>query len=211
MANIVYALDVNSAWGKDLSGVIATHKPTHIVLHTYHGYEAAGLPAFTIAQAASAQAAGVSVGMYAWAFLGYSPVKTVNDSVALFKNAAGHDPPVVWLDCEIYSSPGQPDFDPGPDPAWLTAAFARCDELGLRAGVYTGQWWLDQYFPGGSPAFMKFNDRYLWWANWDRDPELTGAKPPGWPTLHGKQWAVRLPPYQTIDRDVFIPEVTVPV
>src|SRR4051812_37846579 len=99
MTEIVYAIDVNSAWGKDLSGVIARHRPGHVVLHTYHGYEGREYAAIMRAQAASVAAAGRSIGMYAWAFRGYSPQRTITESVNLFHEATGHEPPVVWLDC----------------------------------------------------------------------------------------------------------------
>jgi hypothetical protein len=205
----VDSLDVHSAWGPDRDGVIDRHQPEHIVLHTYHNFEAAQHAVTFRHQVASVQARGVSVGCYAWCFRGYDPIATVRETVDLFRDAAGHDPPVWWADLETYDDGSY--SDPGPDAVWLRAAFGECDRLGLRAGAYTAFWWLDGHFPGGQAAFSEFSNRYLWIANWDRNPALESPLPLGFTTLHGKQWAVRLPPHEEIDRDVFLPEVTVPM
>lgn len=206
--SLVYALDLHSSWGPDLTEVIRRHRPQHVVLHTYHGFEAARHAQTFRSQVESVKANGVTLGDYFWAFDGYDPVRSVHESTALFREAAGHDPPVVWADCETYDDGTYSDA--GPDVDWLHAAGRAIDALGLRKGLYTSPSYARERW--GDRAY-ELADWLLWLATWDFKPTLESPYLPlyGWTRAAGKQWAVRIPGDEEIDRDVFAEEFTVPL
>jgi GH25 family lysozyme M1 (1,4-beta-N-acetylmuramidase) len=208
MADTVYAIDVSSHQPRDLTAIIQQHQPTHVICKMYLSIEVISQE-HTRAQWRSAQASGCTLGGYVWCYRSFSPVETVREAVGLARSA-GVTLPVLWLDCETY---GSPVSDHGPDTAWLRAALAECERLGVRVGIYTGEWWVRDHFPGGRATFAEFNPYPLWLALYDGIPDYAVWRPfSGFVELAGKQWTTRLPSdtYE-LDRNVFRPEFTVPV
>lgn len=208
MSELLYAIDVNSDWGTDrLASAIERHDPAHVILHSYHNYERASARAIMEQQPSVVQRQGKTVGYYVWAFQSYAPERTVRESVDRFRQSAGHDVPVGWVDCETY--PG--GSDPGPDVDWMHRAGAVFDELGIRKGIYTSPSWATERWGART---WELSDWLLWLADWG-PPTVAALTSPylpfyGWSELAAKQWAVRLPGDEEIDRDVILSGYTVP-
>lgn len=190
-----------------MSGVVARHNPGHIISHCYHGFEAAQHRVTATAQIRSTQANGKTAGYYGWGFQAYSPEATVRESVDMFRQAAAHEVPVGWVDCETYDDGSFQD--PGPNVDWLHRAGAVYDELGIRKGLYTSPEYARSRW--GNRAH-ELSDWLLWLAHWDQNAQLVSSYMPlyGWTTMAAKQWAVRIPGDEEIDRDVILEEFTVP-
>jgi hypothetical protein len=194
---VVPAIDVSSHQPRDLRHLIREFRPAHVITKLYLPEES--IPqAHTRAQLDSAQAAGCTVGGYVWCYRSLDPAKTVRDAVGLARSC-GVELPVLWLDCETYEGS---TFDPGPDAAWLRAAVAQAERLGVRPGIYTGHWWVRDHFPGGAAAFADFNQLPLWLADYDGLPALNFRRPfSGFTRLHGKQYSA-----DGLDLNVFLEE-----
>ncbi len=96
------------------------------------------------AQLASAKANGKLSAGYVWGYRSFDPRRTVQESVEL-ATECGVDSPLLFLDCETYNPTGKKVEDPGPDVAWLEAAFDEYAKLGKRPAMYSGLWWLTGY------------------------------------------------------------------
>ncbi len=202
VSQIEYGIDVSSSQPRDLTAIIAKHKPSHVIVKGYLTAENVSQD-HTREQVRSAQAAGCSVGMYAWCYRGVDPARTIDDIIAL---CASIDLalPLLWLDCEIYED------DPGPDAAWLRKALAKAAEYEMPCGIYTGGWWVKDYFPGSFNAFEEFSHLPMWLSQYDQNPDIgVFTSFSGIEKLAAKQWTTKLPgdTYE-LDRDVIWSDYT---
>lgn len=174
----VQALDVSSYQPRDLSALIATHQPQHIIVKLYQAIESVSQD-HSREQLLSALANGCSVGGYVWGYANTDPRATVQDVVGLAQSV-GVALPVLWLDIETYMG-----FS-GPDPCWIREAVEECRCLGIRPGIYTARWYWDQYMIG----VTAFSDLPLWLAEYDDDPDIESVVLfGGWQRAAAKQWS----------------------
>ncbi|MGE3911802.1 MAG: GH25 family lysozyme, partial [Chloroflexota bacterium] len=156
----------------------------------------------TRAQIASARAAGCTIGGYVWCYRDLDPRKTVRDAVTLARSS-GVTLPILWLDCETYTSNGTV-HDPGPDGAWLQKAISEAAGLGSPVGIYTAGWWWREFMDNT----RDFAEVPLWLAQYDGIPQVDVVSLfGGWLRASGKQWAVKLPDGGELDRNVFLGQV----
>ena len=158
----------------------------------------------TVAQVRSARDNGVSIGGYVWAYRNISPEATIKAVITRCAEI-GLVLPLLWLDCENYMVNGQ-IADPGPDADWLSRAVDCAERIyEMACGLYTGAWWVQGHFPGGTDEFAKFSRLPLWIADYDGDPSLdTATVLPGWTSVACKQYTD-----QPVDLDTIRPEYTV--
>jgi hypothetical protein len=157
----------------------------HVVVKLYLPVES--IPqSWSLDQIDSARAHGCSVGGYVWCYRSEDPTATVNSAIDLAVSA-GVDLPILWLDCETYTVKGVVK-DTGPDTAWLRQAVAACVNRGVRAGVYSGSWWIE----GWLKNYAEFTGLPLWSAQYNHVDDLDSViMPLGWPreSLAGHQYA----------------------
>lgn len=190
---IVQAIDVASYQPRDVTTLVRELGCEGVIVRLY-------LPAenpsqdHSLAQIASAQAAGCVVGGYMWCYPDLDPHQSVIEALALAERA-GLNLPVLWLDLETYEGA------PGPNALWLRRAIAQCEANGVQAGFYTAKWYWDAYMPG----FTEFGtaDVPLWAAVYEDLPQgqdLDHWVPfGGWGHLTGKQWTST-----PVDRNVML-------
>lgn len=202
--NFLRAIDVASWQPRDLTQLIARHQVQHAIIRLYLPWESVPWD-HTAAQVRSARDNAISVGGYAWAYRSISPEATIKAVITRCAEI-GLVLPLLWLDCETYKGPNGTIADPGPDADWLARAVACAeDQYGMACGLYTGAWWIEQYFPGGADEFAKFSRLPLWIADYDGDPSLeTATIPKGWASVAAKQYADK-----PIDLDSIRAEYTV--
>lgn len=191
---LVRAVDVASYQPEDLTAIIAETQSAHVVVRLYLPEERPP-QSHSLAQIASAQKAGCTIGGYFWLYAGLDPAKSVRDALALAEKA-GITIPVLWIDYE-----DTPDGEiPSLDELWL--ALQECWTQGVIGGIYTAAWVWNEYHPQyaefahwGVPLFA---------AQYDGIPDPDVFTPfGGWPKCQGKQYSA-----DGIDLDIFRREVT---
>lgn len=180
---------MSSAQPRDLSLLIARHKPEIVVVKLYQKIEV--IPQdWSRAQIESAQDNGCQAGGYFWLYRDLDPFTAVNDVLDLAESC-GLDLPVLWIDVE--------DYTDGSIPRWETVrdALTACDERGVTGGIYTSiSMWAKLNapdIPEGIP---------LWTANYGSAPDLEGTPLyGGWTRewLRGHQWTST-----PVDQNVFL-------
>ena len=196
------ALDVSSHQPRDLGGLVEQFWPEHIVVKGYLPIES--IPQdHTRAQVQSARDNGCTVGMYVWCYRSADPVGTIVSILELCESM-NLVLPILWLDLETYTDRDGNVIDPGPDAPWLRKAFEACDSVGMKAGIYTGLWWIRGHFPGGELAFSEFAERPIWLSDYDGQANLDTPLPYGFAEVSGKQWTST-----PVDRNVFLRKYTV--
>lgn len=205
-----YAVDVHDAFGRDLTGLILKHQPSHVILHTYTYFEHAIGASIFKDQVKSIQANGCTTGSYVWGFQAADPWQSVADQIDRFREAANHEIPVGFVDCEPYND-GK-FSDPGPDVDWLLKAGQQYDAYGVRKGVYSSPSYINERW-GQRARELVDAGFLLWLADWGPPsvPALTSPYLPlyGWTTLAAKQWVVDFQG-ESLDRDVIDDQYTVP-
>lgn len=203
MPEIIHGIDVSNYQPRDLSGIIAEHRPGHVVVRMFLPEERPPQE-HSMDQIKSARSNGCSVGTYVWAYRSLDPRKTVRDAIDLARRCE-LEPPVLWIDCETYVEGGEVR-DAGPDAEWLRTAVDECRVLGVQPGIYTGAWWWRQYMSNSA----EFADLPLWTATYDEVADLGKvALFGGWTRAGGKQYSEQLPDGRSLDRNVFLEEVCV--
>jgi hypothetical protein len=199
---VLKAIDCSSHQPRNLTSLIQTHRPDHVIVKGYLPIESISQE-HTRAQVRSARDNGCSVGLYCWAYRSADPIKTIDDIIVL---CASMDLvlPLLWIDCETYDS--QTTHDPGPDADWLAKAVHHAENTyGMACGIYTGKWWVDGHFPGGQGEFAKFNRLPLWLSHYDDVPDIDRIRLPlGWDSVAAKQYTSN-----PIDLNVIREEYTV--
>jgi hypothetical protein len=186
---LMHGIDVADGQGFDLTEIIRTHRPDHVVIHLYTILERPS-ELYTIRQAASARALGCSLGGYLFCYPGTLPETAVASALDIAYRAGIWPLPVLWLDVEPYGNETV-----GAD--WIARAVAASEHAGQRVGVYTarGVW------TGGA----RFGHLPLWDAVWDGNETLGDMVPyGGWTSRLGHQYMDR-----PVDLDVFDASVTV--
>lgn len=191
---------MSSHQGTDISGLIATYKPRHVITKLYQSVELGGNGArYSIAQANSARASGCTVGGYVWLYAGIPGGQQV-DSALDTARAAGivfSERNPLWLDCEDYTDGTFPGLHV------IRDAVQHCDALGVACGIYTGGWWWKPR-TGNSTEFAHLP---LWSSNYVNRPGLVDPGYGGWDltTLAGTQWSGN-----PVDRSTFKAEYASP-
>lgn len=197
MTDLVSAIDVSSAQPRDLSTLILQHQPQHVVVKLYQTIE--NIPQqYSLDQLASAQANGCSVGGYVWLYGSVPLMQQVGDALDLAERA-GITLPILWIDCETYrESNGTTTY---PTQAQALQAVQACEARGVRAGIYTGNWFVEGYWGGNVGELAS---RPVWLAAYD-DVATLETPSPYWPRelVLGHQYDST-----PIDQDVFDPSVT---
>jgi len=196
-SRVMRAIDVSSHQPRDLSGLIAAHSPEHVIVKLYMPWET---PPFehSAAQVQSTVDHGLPPGGYAWCFRSSSPHRTI-DEVILRCASINLVLSILWLDCETYTDPQTGNIiDPGPDAEWLAQAVERAASYGMRCGIYTGPWWIQDHFPGGWAAYQPFTRLPQWWSVYDEVADIDRfTRFPGVDALAAKQYSGTV-----VDKDV---------
>lgn len=189
---LVHAIDVASYQPADLSDLIRRMGAQHVVVKLYQTVESIGGRTtgaeHSRAQIASARANGCTVGGYCWGYASRDPAESVWDAVGLARSC-GVELPALWLDIEPY-----PSDNSLPNAAWIAAALAECDALGVRGGIYSGRYVWDRL---GHPQFPGVP---LWTAHYNNRADLE-VPSYGAMQLVGHQYTS-----DPCDRNVFLPE-----
>ncbi len=184
----VSAIDVSSHQGKDLSGLIAAYRPEHIICKAYQDVELGGAGAdYTIKQAASARAHGLTTGFYIWIYGNMDGARQAANALDTIRAASPTKPAVVFADLETYTD------NSSPGPTVIRAAIAELERQGYTPAIYTGNWWIKGYYPGGEAAFSAEYGRLgIWLSQYDGVADLESTvMPAGYPreSLVGKQYS----------------------
>ncbi len=176
------AMDVSSYQPRNLSALIATHKPQHVIPKLYLPIENVSQE-HSRAQIRSAWANGCTVGGYVWCYGSADPYATI-DSVVTLCASVDLILPLLWLDCETYAD------DPGPNADWLSRAVDHAErDYGMTCGIYTGLWWINGHFPGGQAEFSNFARLPIWLSDYDGNPDINDVTlPQGWTEAAAKQY-----------------------
>jgi len=131
---IVKGMDVSSNQGvTDLSYLINTHQPEHVVVKLYQEVEAPTFEGWSLPQLRSAIEHGCTPGGYLWLYHGINVHKQVTDVLQALTRY-NIDIPILWIDCETYEGEG-------PTLAEILEACSWCEAQGTRAGIYSGDWY----------------------------------------------------------------------
>lgn len=183
--SILKAMDVSSHQPRNLTTLIRTHQPAHVIVKGYLPIEIIDQD-HSRAQVQSAWENGCTAGMYVWCYRSASPTATI-DSIIELCASIGLVLPLLWLDCETYHGSS---FDPGPNADWLAKAVHHAEtKYSMKCGIYTGVWWIDGHFPGGQGEFANFKRLPLWLSDYDNNPDINDVRPPmGWDAVAAKQY-----------------------
>lgn len=186
---LVPGLDVSNYQPADVTALVSQYNAKHVVVRA--STESDQHRQITRQQCATALQAGCTIGAYIWAYWELDPVSHVKNAMATVQ---GFDLATVWIDCED-GAPGAALDD------WLSRAVAQIEQMGYRAGIYTGTpWWRAQ---GDSRGFMRLP---LWIANYGSAPAIDSVPiPDGWTQAAAHQWTST-----PVDQNVFRPSVTQP-
>ncbi len=197
MGELVDAIDVSSAQPRDLTALIQQYQPSHVVVKLYQTVEVIDQQ-YSLDQIASAQAQQCSIGAYLWLYGSLGAAGQVQDALDLIARA-GVVLPLLWIDCETYrESNGRITY---PTQAQALQAVETVEAAGLRAGIYTGNWFVSGYWSG---QVGELYSRPVWLADYDAPPSLE---------VYSPYWAAEQVlghQYQgnPLDLDVFDPSVT---
>jgi GH25 family lysozyme M1 (1,4-beta-N-acetylmuramidase) len=185
--SILKAMDVSSHQPRDLTQLIATHRPQHVIVKGSREIESPP-QSHSLDQIQSAWNNGCSAGMYCWCYRSASPYTTIDDIIGLCASI-GLELPLLWLDCETYVENGI-IVDEGPNADWLAKAVEYSEtKYGMKCGIYTGIWWIDQHFPGGQGEFAQFNRLPIWLSDYDGVQDINLVTLPiGWAQVAAKQY-----------------------
>ena len=203
MSDLRWTIDVSNFQPRDLSEIIAQHRPQGGIVRL-------NMPAWepipdgiTQAQVKSFRDHGLPVGVYGWARGDIDPIRQFNGWIDLCAQM-NLVVPIVWIDCEIITNSAGAVLDAGPDASWLRRVRDHARDLQTPIGIYTGKWWVDAHFPGGWREFKQFNDLPAWVSEYDIEPGLENVNPM-WRTMGfrvvGHQWSG-----SPIDRNVMLAE-----
>lgn len=197
MTDLVQAIDVSSHQDHDLTALIQQYQPSHVVVKCYQSVEAR-FQQCTLDQMASSQANGCSVGGYVWLYGGLDPAQQITDALAIAA-VAGVTLPILWLDLETYKEADGSTTWPSLEET--IAAVEECERRGMRAGLYTGNWFVDGYWGGHVGLLAQYP---VWLADYNGVPDLDTPSL-YWPPekILGHQYSGN-----PIDLDVFDPSVT---
>lgn len=174
---------MSSHQGLNIGPLIDQYQPDHVITKVYQSIELGGNGArYSIAQAKTAHDRGLSAGGYVWLYAGSGGAIQVDmalDTAARAGIAFGPTNP-LWLDCEDYTDNTYPSL------AVIRAAVARCGQMSIPCGIYTGGWWWKPR-TGNSTEFSHLP---LWSSNYVNRPGLVEPGYGGWTleTLAGTQW-----------------------
>jgi hypothetical protein len=148
----------------------------------------------SIDQVKSALRWGKTVSAYIWLYpSGISPEFSVQAALEL-RDRLSLKLPMLWLDCETYD---------GVPVSWefTRRAIGECKRLRQRCGIYTGKWFIDQYWGG-----QGFPEIPLWLAHYGYSAgQVPSNACPPWTDWVGHQFTS-----DPLDRNVFKEWVTVP-
>lgn len=191
---LVLGMDVSSFQPRDLTDLIQAHSVSHVVVKLYQTIE--NIPqSYSINQIHSAQANNCTVGGYVWLYHGVNPRQQVQDAVELAEKS-GIDLPLLWIDCETYEGEA-------PTLEEVLEAVQMCHDLSISVGIYTGNWFVRDYWGGDIGALV---DYPVWLADYNNQADLLTPSP-YWPRekVLGHQYSSN-----PVDIDVFDGSVTSP-
>lgn len=153
----------------------------YVVLRSRAPGEPQDFRRITIAQSIQVRAAGMAWDAYDWGYLSADPVQTAADTAALMLAHGCHG--IQHLDCETYTDRWGNVIDPGPTrAAWIRAWVREVRSYRLVPSIYSGIWWIREWFEGGEYAFSEFaEDCLLWLSNYNPLTWETLPMPYGWP------------------------------
>ncbi len=197
MSELVHAMDTSSAQPRDLTGLIQQYGVSHVVVKLYQTVELIDQQ-YSLDQLASAQAAGCTPGGYLWLYGTLGAAGQVADALDLIRRA-GVALPILWIDCETYKERDRSITYP--TQAQALEAVEACESAGQRAGIYTGNWFVDGYWGG---QVGELASRPVWLADYNGVPDLNTPSP-YWPAeqVLGHQYQGN-----PVDLDVFDSSVT---
>ncbi len=170
----VSGLDVSSYQPTDLTALIQQYAAQHVVVRLYQDIESPP-QSHSLDQIASVLANGCTVGVYMWLYGDIAVAQQVQSALSI----CPPDAPIVWVDCELYGNSH-------PTQVQALEAVQRIESAGLRAGIYTGDWFVEGYwgdYIGG------LADRAAWLAvyNGNNDLNITSKY---WPysQIYGHQY-----------------------
>jgi hypothetical protein len=205
MVDLAWGLDISNYQPRDPTQLIRDHGAQFVIPHLPLPWETID-PAYVADQIRAIIAAGCSCGGYGWCFGFDRPAATIAALIE-FCARVGLILPILWLDCEIYTDRNGNVIDPGPNrAAWIREAFATCDALQTPVGIYTGAWWVRDYFQGGFDAWREFADRPHWvvqlLAPGETTPSLDSVRWGGGylPNIVARQWS-----FDPVDKDIMLP------
>ncbi len=126
---------------------------------------------------------------YWWLYADIGSRDQARDAVALARECGLNG--ILWIDVEDYTDGSAPSLQD------IRDAIDECEKLGVRPGIYSGQWVFDKHFPN----VTEFAEARvpLWVSQYDGVPNLESFKPfGGWTRCAGKQYSA-----DQIDRSVF--------
>jgi hypothetical protein len=196
MPDLVRALDVSNYQPRDLTALIQQYQIQHVIVRLWLPEEKPD-PGYSLDQLASAIGNGCTVGGYYWGYATLTPQKSVNDALTLWQRANVGQIPLLWPDIETYADEGCPD------EAWTNLACQETEQAGARAGAYSSDSMIDEWW--GGVVGPEMAARPYWCANYNGRPDLL-VPSKYWPQamLLGHQYAG-----SPVDLDVFDPSVTV--
>lgn len=198
MAEVVRGCDVSNYQDRDLGSLIERYQIEHVVVRLWLPEE---IPEeeYSFDQADSARDHGCTVGAYFWLYGTLDPVKQARDAVDLMQRCGIEGVP-LWVDLETYAErSGGISY---PTRLETQAACAEIKRLGAEPGIYTGNWFVRDYWGGTVGELATY---YVWLADYSSEPGLN-IYSPYWPRelVVGHQYTG-----SPVDLDVFRADVTV--
>ncbi len=157
-AGLISAIDTSSAQPRDLSGLVATYHPEHVIVKLYQSIET--IPqSYSVDQAQSAIDAGCTVGGYVWLYRDVDVNRQINDAVKLYGIAGCQGP--LWVDVETYTDGSIPTEQQVMD------ALSLIELAGLVGGIYSSR---EMWRRIGNPTWAPHNP--AWVADYNEKADL---------------------------------------
>lgn len=187
---LVKAMDVSSYQPANLTNLIQTLQPEHVIVKLYQDIEAPPQQ-HSRDQIESAYQNGCSVGGYVWLYHNIDVKQQIDSAIAAIN--PGFAIPILWIDIERYTD--------GSIPTWpeIIEAVRYASEQYGQAGIYTGKWVWDIL---GNPIGLQHIP--LWYSHYDIVPTLKLPNPfGGWTQAVGHQYTS-----SPVDLNIFVRKYT---
>lgn len=163
-----------------------------LIVKSYSDAEQAGLDQTTRDWARFARQAGLWHLPYAWLYRSVPVTPTCRSAVALWEEATGAKPAILFLDAETYL-----DSDPGPTVVQILEADFWCKSQGIVPVLYSGAWWLNGHLQGDKSQLAGMP---VWLADYSGGDSLDINVPLGL-DLVGRQYTSTPVDLSTFDLD----------
>lgn len=171
MVNLVKVIDVSSYQSVEgLPGLIDYYQPDHVIVRLYQDDELPGLQDVSRAHIQTVLDKGKTLGGYGWLYGFGRPPEAQVDSMLDLLASTGQKIPVLWQDVETYTYQGKSTWPTQPQ---ALAALRHTEDRGQNAGIYTGDYFVTDYWNGVIGEITTFP---AWLANYDNNPVLVGSK-----------------------------------